>query len=43
MNSEEETMSRREMREQVNQYMRTVLQEEPLDPSLVDFEDDLAW
>ena len=37
------TISRREMREQVNQYMRTVLQEEPLDPSLVDFEDDLAW
>ena len=37
------TISRREMREQVNQYMRTVLQEEPLDTSLVDFEDDLAW
>ena len=37
------TISRREMREQVNRYMRTVLQEEPLDPSLVDFEDDLAW
>ena len=37
------TISRREMREQVNQYMQTVLQEEPLDPSLVDFEDDLAW
>ena len=37
------TISRRDMREQVNQYMRTVLQEEPLDPSLVDFEDDLAW
>ena len=37
------TISRREMREQVNRYMRTVLQEEPVDPSLVDFEDDLAW
>ena len=37
------TISRREMREQVNKYMQTVLQEEPLDPSLVDFEDDLAW
>ena len=37
------TISRRDMREQVNQYMRTVLQEEPLDPSLEDFEDDLAW
>lgn len=37
------TISRRDMREQVNKYMQTVLQEEPLDPSLVDFEDDLAW
>ena len=37
------TISRRDMREQVNKYMQTVLQEEPLDASLVDFEDDLAW
>ena len=37
------TISRRDMREQVNQYMSTVLQENPLDPTLVDFEDDLAW
>ena len=37
------TISRREMREQVNKYMQTVMQEEPLDPSLLDFEDDLAW
>ena len=37
------TISRRDMREQVNKYMQTVLQEEPLDPSLVDFEDDLGW
>ena len=37
------TISRREMREQVNKYMQTVLQEEPVDASLVDFEDDLAW
>lgn len=37
------TVSRREMREQVNKYMQTVLQEEPLDSTLVDFEDDLAW
>jgi hypothetical protein len=37
------TISRREMRDQVNKYMQTVLQEEPLDPTLVDFEDDLAW
>ncbi len=37
------TISRREMRDQVNKYMQTVLQEEPLDASLVDFEDDLAW
>ena len=37
------TISRREMRDQVNKYMQTVLQEEPVDASLVDFEDDLAW
>ncbi len=37
------TISRREMRDQVNKYMQTVLQEEPLDASLLDFEDDLAW
>ena len=37
------TISRRDMREQVNKYMQTVLQEEPLDASLVDFEDDMAW
>ncbi len=37
------TISRRDMRDQVNQYMQTVLQEEPVDPTLLDFEDDLAW
>lgn len=37
------TISRRDMREQVNKYMQTVLQEEPLDASLMDFEDDMAW
>jgi hypothetical protein len=31
------------MREQVNKYMQTVLQEKPLDESLLDFEDDFAW
>jgi len=37
------TISRREMRDTINNYMMTVLQEEPLDPTLLDFEDDLAW
>ncbi len=37
------TISRRDMREQVNQYMRTVMREEPVDPTLVDFEDGKAW
>lgn len=37
------TISRRDLREQVNKYMTTVLQEEPVDATLVDFEDDLAW
>lgn len=37
------TISRREMREQVNKYMTTVMNEEPLDPTLLDFDDSLAW
>mgnify|MGYP001167343360 CR=1 FL=1 len=38
-----EEASRKDMRTQVNRYMRTVLGEEPLDPSLEDFEDSLSW
>ena len=37
------TVSRKDMRSKVNEYMRTVMREEPLDPSLVDFEDDASW
>lgn len=37
------TVSRRDMREQINKYMTTVLQEEPVDPTLVDFDDTMAW
>lgn len=37
------TISRRDMREQVNKYMTAVLQEEPVDPTLVDFDDSEAW
>lgn len=36
-------VSRKDMRMEVNRYMRTVLREEPLDPSLEDIEDELAW
>lgn len=36
------TISRRDMREQVNKYM-SVLQEKPVDPTLVDFDDTQAW
>lgn len=36
------TVSRRSMRDKVNDYMRTVYQEEPVDPSLVDFADDVC-
>ena len=32
-----------DMREQINKYMTTVLQEEPVDPTLVDFDDTMAW
>lgn len=35
--------SRKDMRTEVNRYMRTVLREEPLDPSLEEFEDSLSW
>lgn len=34
------TVSRRAMRDKVNEYMRTVKRAEPVDPTLVDFEDD---
>ncbi len=35
--------SRRDMRMEINRYMRTVLREEPLDPSLEDFDDSQSW
>ena len=34
------TVSRRTMRDKVNSYMTTVMRAEPVDPSLVEFEDD---
>lgn len=34
---------RKEMRSEVNRYMRSVLREEPLDPTLENFDDSLAW
>lgn len=37
------TVSRRTMRDKVSNYMRTVMQAEPVDESLVDFEDDVTW
>ncbi|MCQ2508635.1 MAG: 2-hydroxyacyl-CoA dehydratase family protein [Dorea sp.] len=37
------TVSRRTMRGKVNEYMRTVMHAEPVDPSLVEFEDDVTW
>jgi len=35
--------TRRDMRMEVNRYMRSVLREEPLDPSLEDFDDGESW
>ncbi|MDD3220200.1 MAG: 2-hydroxyacyl-CoA dehydratase family protein [Lachnospiraceae bacterium] len=35
--------TRRDMRTEVNRYMRTVLREEPLDPSLEEYDDGNAW
>lgn len=37
------TVSREEMRQSVNQYMHTILHEEPLDPSLESINDGEAW
>lgn len=36
-------VSRQSMRSDVNRYMHTVLQEEPLDPTLEEFDDGNAW
>ena len=36
------TVSRRQMRDKVSEYMRTVMHAEPLDPTLVDFEDEIC-
>ncbi|MBR0374645.1 MAG: 2-hydroxyacyl-CoA dehydratase [Mogibacterium sp.] len=37
------TVSRKEIRQRINDYMFTVMQEEPLDPTLLDFDDDNSW
>lgn len=37
------SISRRDMREDINDYMSLVMREEPLDPSLVDFDDSECW
>ena len=37
------TISKRDMRRQVNLYMQTVMGEEPVRPDLVDFDDALTW
>lgn len=37
------TISRQNMRDEVNKYMMTVLQEEPLDASLLEFDDNEGW
>ena len=36
-------ISRQGVREQVNNYMRTVMQEEPVDPSLENLKDEKSW
>ena len=35
--------TRQAIRDQVNKYMRTVMREEPLDPSLEELPDNEAW
>ena len=41
--AELEGISRQGVRDQVNQYMRTVMGEEPLDPTLEILEDENSW
>ena len=35
--------ARAEIRNIINDYMFTVMHEEPLDPSLLDFDDSMTW
>ena len=37
------TVSRAEIRRLINDYMSTVMKEEPLDPTLLEFDDDMSW
>jgi hypothetical protein len=37
------TVSRKAMRDAVNKYMSTVFREEPLDPTYLDYSDELTW
>lgn len=37
------TVSRAEIRRGINDFMTTVMQEEPLDPSLLEFDDSMTW
>lgn len=37
------TVSRKAMRTSFNQYMQNIFHAEPLDPSLLDYEDALTW
>ena len=37
------SITRREMRNDVNVFMQSVMNEEPVDPSLVEFDDDQSW
>lgn len=37
------TVSRKAMRDRVNRYMTTVFRAKPLDPTLVDYDDELTW
>ena len=37
------TVSRAEIRRLINDYMTTVMHEEPLDPSLLELDDDMTW
>ena len=37
------TVSRAELRRGINDFMTTIMHEEPLDPSLLELDDDMTW
>lgn len=41
--ADKRTVSRQEIRNSINEYMFNVMNEQPLDPTLIDFDDSMTW